>query len=382
MRSIKACLAISLLIILAGALLAHRSPKEVVRHPQPSEALSLRFDWALKEAEKRAYKEGFWVCYSIRRLMGENSYIGSFDCPRSAEDIPLQDIICGEKSASSFSDSEKMGRAVQEALEHVEKSSKPEKKVWKEVAILFRYSGSKSGLLERVEMSNLSLPFESEGLPLIWLGGAEDAQSIDLLRKLYGEMISSKTKEGILAAAGIHGNPALVIPFLEKVLMGTEADSIRKDAAFWLGQQNDERALKILVHTAKADRSQTVRKEAVFALSQIALEAAVDALIDLARNADDIKVRREAIFWLGQAASKKAEAALESFAYKEDDSEIQEQAVFALSQLPDDEGLDSLIKIAKTHPNGHVRKKAVFWLGESKDPRALNALIEIIKAKL
>ena len=383
MRSFKACLATSLLIISASALLAHRFPKEVIHHPQPNEGLSQRFEWALKEAEKRAYKGSFWVGYSIRRLMGENSYIGSFDCLRKAEDISLQDIISGRKAASpDIPDYEKMRRAIQEALEQVDKPSKPEKMVWKEVAILFNYGKSKPGVLEKVEMSNLSLSFDSDGLPLIWLGGAEDAQSIDLLRNLYGEMTSSKTKEGIIAAAGIHGNPNIVIPFLEKVLKSNDDDSLRQNAAFWLGQQNDEAALKILVQTAKIDHSLSVRKESVFALSQIELEEAVDALIDLARSAEDTKVRREAIFWLGQEASIKAEAALENFAYKESDSEIQEQAVFALSELPNEEGLDSLIKIAKTHPNIHVRKKAVFWLGESKNPKALNALIEIIKGKL
>jgi hypothetical protein len=372
-----------ILLFVAGLLCAYQLPKEVIHHPSPADPLAARVEWALAEAQQRGYGGGFWVGYSIKRLMGERSYIGTSDCGRKSEELTLQEIISGKTSAMPLvSDRERIRRTTQAVLDELEKEKRePEKKVWKDVAIMFRFGAGKPTEIEKVELSNVSLAFDLEGRPLIWLGEAPDGQSISLLHKHYDSAKLDHQKKQMIAAAGVHGTPALVIPFLEEILKSGTADNLRKDAAFWLGQQDTQAACTILRQTAEKDRSGEVRKEAVFAMSQLEIEASVDGLIDLARNASDEEVKKQAIFWLGQKASKKAGAALEGFAYDAADSRIQEQAVFALSQLPDNEGLDALIKIAKTHPNPSVRKKAVFWLGESHDPRALETLIQIVKDK-
>jgi hypothetical protein len=315
--------------------------------------------------------------------MGERSYIGSWNHDRSRSTEPtIEEVLSGKKRLEPLMPrAERLSRTAREILDDLEMDRAAEKKVWKDVAILLRYEGDGSKDPDKVEMSNFELNFDFQGLPLIWLGDASDDQSLTLLRGLYAGTKREETRKHVLAAVGIHNTPALVIPILESVLVSRDADELRKDAAFWIGQQDDPAALKVLRRAARTDRSCGVRKGAVFAISQVELEAAIDELIDLARTADNAGVRHEAVFWLGQRASKKAGAALVEFATKDGDSRVQEQAVFALSQLPENQGVEPLIKIARTHPNPHVRKKAVFWLGECHDPRALEALIAIIKGK-
>jgi HEAT repeat protein len=355
--------------------------QEVVRPQQAGGTLAARMDWAHKEASSRGCEKGFWTGYSIRRLMGENSSIGSFD-NRSRSEATLEEILSGKRAEyPNLSRDESVRQRARRELDNLEKEGRPEKKVWKDVAILMQYGNASKVEPVRVDMSNLDLHFDLRGLPLFWLGEAADEESLDWLNKAYRRTKSEDVKEHFLAAVGIHQNPGLVIPILDSVLKSQETDDLRKHATFWLGQQNDRKAYDILMQTARKDRSGEVQEGAVFAISQIDLEESVDGLIGLAKSADDEEVRKKAVFWLGQKASNKATEALKNMAYEGGDTKIQEQAVFALSQLPGNEGVEALIKIVKTHPSAEVRKKAIFWLGETGDPRALDVLIEIVKGK-
>ncbi|HUU37429.1 MAG TPA: HEAT repeat domain-containing protein [Candidatus Desulfaltia sp.] len=365
---------------LAGAAALGIS-QEVVRPPQDGRTLAARMDWAHKEASRRSFLDGYWTGYSIRRLMGKKSTIGSYDSEARFKPT-LRQVIDGQKSVDPASANQ---GTVQEKARHIlddlEKEGQPEKKVWKDVAILFRNGNRAGDGGERVRLGNLDQAIDLEGLPLIWLGEAEDEESLSWLKEKYQKAETEKMKEPLLVAIGIHQSPSLVIPILASILESREPDALRKSAAFWLGQQNDGKAYDILMRTADKDPSREVRESAVFALSQLEIEESVDGLIGLARRATHEDVRHQAIFWLGQKASAKATATLETLAYESGEMKIQEQAVFALSQLPGNEGVDALIKVVKTHPGAGIRKKAIFWLGETGDPRALEVLVEIVKGK-
>ncbi len=355
--------------------------QEVVRHPQAGGTLMARMDWAHKEASRRGFHDGYWTGYSIPRLMGERSTIGSHDSEARFKPT-LQQVIDGQKPEDPTRAGEGAVRdKARLNLNDLEKENRAEKKVWKDIAILFRCGKRAEAAVDRVRLNNLDTHVDLEGLPLIWLGKAADEESLDWLKTVYGEAETEKTKEPILAAIGIHQSPSLVIPLLASILESREPDALRKSAAFWLGQQNDRKAYDILMRTAEEDSSRQVREGSVFAISQLEIEESVDGLIGLARTPAHEDVRQQAIFWLGQKASEKATAALESMAYKSGETKVQEQAVFALSQLPGNEGVDALIKVIKTHPSAGIRKKAIFWLGETGDPRALGVLVEIVKGK-
>jgi HEAT repeat protein len=354
-----------------------RPPSEVIRPADGSAPLQAKFDWALGRPAGAAAGRTLWVGFGIDRLMGERSHIGSYDSSRQGRELSIADILAGRKEPSAVD----LSGAARAALDEIESRGKPEKQVLKALGFFFRFESGATPVLTEVNISNLDLAFDFEAAPLYWLGQTEAVESIPLIKRLFARARDDDAREGLLAAAGCHGAPALAVPFLAEVLGGDAADDLRKNAAFWMGQQNDADGLRLLARAARSDKSEDVREGAVFSISQVELPGAVDEIIALARNAEKKDVRKQAVFWIGQMASKKSAPALEEFARKDGDIEIQEQAVFALSQLEDNQGVEPLIKLAKTHPDPRIRKKAVFWLGECDDPRALETLIAIIKGK-
>ena len=382
-RAVALLLALALAAGPAAAAPAEtRLPAQVKRHTGTG-ALAARLAWALGEASKASPGRAFSVGWSFRRLMAGNEMIGSYRDGPGGREITVEEVLAGKRSLGQGSGGEagEVRVTARKVLDDIEHRGRPAPKVQKDVGLFLTYEPGRPATLAEAELSNLDLSFDFRGRDLYWLGGAEVAESFGLVTALCGAAGADKARHGLIAAAGLHGDARLAVPFLEKVLAGDGSDGIRKDAAFWIGQQDDAAGLKVLVRAAESDRSKEVREGAVFAASQVELPEAVDALIGLARTAPHPDARKQAVFWLGQMASKKAAPALEDFARSGPDAELQEQAVFALSQLPDDQGLEPLIKLAKSHPDPRVRKKAVFWLGESRDPRALEALIAIVKGK-
>jgi len=378
-RLITALITLAAVIGLAAAAgpRSNRPPSEVVRPPDGAAPLQAKFDWALGRPAQAPAGRAFWVGYSIDRLMGERSHIGSFHDGGRGRDLSVADILAGRKEPSAAD----ISGAARAALDEIESRGKPEKQVLKELGFFFKFESGAAPVLTDVNISNLDLAFDFEAVPLYWLGKTEAGESLPLIKRFFARSGDNEVREGLLAAAGCQGAPALAVPFLAEVLGGDAADDLRKDAAFWIGQQNDAEGLRLLVRAARSDKSEDVREGAVFSISQVELPAAADELIALARSAEKKDVRKQAVFWIGQLASEKAGPALEEFARKDGDIDIQEQAVFALSQLEDNQGVEPLIKLAKTHPDPRIRKKAVFWLGECDDPRALETLIAIIKGK-
>jgi len=355
---------------------------QVIYHPQPNSPLAGRFDWALQQARKDGLGKGFWVGFSIQRLMGEHSFIGSYFCGPSGRNIALEELIYGRKTASEkkISGEQAVKDAAHQALLSAERG-KPERTVLKDIAILMKFASTGTRDPGSVTISNLSLSASLQGLPLIWLGVAEDKDSIPLLKDYYDKSTAEKARAGLLQAVALHRNAALVVPFLERILKGRDADSIRADAASFLGEQNDGRALEVLRTTIRTDTSLEVRKNAVWGLTEMELPAALEALIDFARNYPEKKIRVEAVQGLAEKATKKAVSTLELIAFHDADAEVQIQAVDALAELPSKEGLPYLIRVAKTHGNIQVRKAAISFLGDMDDPAAIQALVDIVKGK-
>jgi hypothetical protein len=363
---------------------------QVVHHPDPKDNLISRWDWARQEAGKQKLKNGFWIGYSIKRLMREDQYIYSTDentisgshFSQFPKGDSLEKILSGEVTPAPFSDKDQVKREAKKALDRLENPEKSEIKVWKEVAILCKFGSNSSNVPVAIRASNQYMPFDPEKLPIFWLDQAEDAQSLSILDDLYKSSNQEKLKKRILTIAGLHGTSEKAVAFLEKILQSREPDSLRARAASALGDQDHERAVQLLHQTANDDRSFDVRKKSVYGLEDIDLPSAGDALIDIAQNGRDREIRKRAIDCLADVASKKTAAALKNVAEKDEDTDIQKRAVYALEDLPDDEGIPYLVDIAKTHSKLTIRKAAIFCLGDSDDPRALQALIQIIKNKL
>ncbi|MDP2955429.1 MAG: HEAT repeat domain-containing protein, partial [Longimicrobiales bacterium] len=295
--AILSIIAVAAALAAAPARRGNRPPSRILRPAAESGTLETKLAWALGEAPGAGTDGVFWAGYSIERLMGENSRIGSFTDGRSGRDLTIAEILAGVKAAAAPSAAgDDLRGAARAALDEIERQGKPEKKVLKELGFFLKYETGKPPVLTEVRMSNLDLAFDFEGAPLFWLGKTSEEQSLALVRALYGRYRGDKVREGLVAAAGCHGTPRLVVPFLETVLTGDGPDDLRRDAAFWVGQQNDADGLRLLVRTARGDKSEEVREGAVFSISQVELPAAVDELIALARSAEPRDVRKQAVF--------------------------------------------------------------------------------------
>jgi len=80
----------------------------------------------------------------------------------------------------------------------------------------------------------------------------------------------------------------------------------RKDALFWLGQNEGETTNDLIGLYASLD-AEALREHFTFVLSQREDDApALDKLIDIAQHDADFKVRKQAMFWLGQSKDPKA----------------------------------------------------------------------------
>jgi len=296
------------LTALAGRAVLPVAP--IVRHPAPSGPLAGRLDWALGEAVKAGAGKGFWVGFSIRRDMGEHSQMG-VNVTFTSSQPSLEEIIYGRRPAA-----EKRVSTDSAAAVRVERAPAPaggraaERKVVRELAVLLRFGAPGAKRPRFISVCTLSYGVSLEDLPLYWLGPASDDDSLRLLAGFYGLDAPLELREAVVEAVALHRKADVVVPFLERVLNGREPDKLRADAAEYLGDQPDPRALDILKRTARADASLEVRKAAVSGLAEMELAAAFDALVDLALHDHETKIRVEAIEALGNFHTPAASKAL------------------------------------------------------------------------
>lgn len=153
----------------------------IIKHPNSTQNLNERWKWAEKKSKESEHQNGFWIGYSINRLMGENSYTGSFNSDRSWKEKSLVEIVYGKRIKpleENLTDDQKVRKAAKRVLEELENPNKPGKKILKEVAFLFRFDKSSKDISE-VKISNLLLPVDLDNVPLIWIGKTNDAETID-----------------------------------------------------------------------------------------------------------------------------------------------------------------------------------------------------------
>ncbi len=363
--------------------------QEVLHHPDPSQPLESRTQWAIDKAGDKAMQDGVWIGYSITRKMGKRSFMGTFGDPAMRKLPSLHEIIYGTTAPyptdwdKDKDDKTSLRDAAKKELDRLKgKKQEPEPKVEKEVALLFRYDPveNEENRIQKLAISNLSLRHHLKGLPLLWLGKADKTESFAMLKNMYAKEGSSNIKEKYLHAISLHSKESGAYDFMVGIVENEDRLSLRKTALFWMSQHRHAGTVDYLLKLVRSDEPYELREKAIFGLSQIDNDQGLNAIIDLSRNLENRKLRKKAIFWLGQSAKDKAVGTLENIVRNGDDLEVQEKAVFALSQLPEDKGIPRLIEIANSGAHPQIRKKAIFWLGQSDDPRALESLIDLAQA--
>ena len=324
------------------------APDTVLRHPDPTQPLAQRWEWARTQARQLG-KRNYWIGYQISRpeWLEHSVYID-----RGAEVIGQNITISGRL----FGDFQGlMFRGVR--LVPLTGSSDSD-----DIAILFGVSSE--GKVTHVHVASMYLPVDFRGRTLLWLSRASDAQSLPLIEGLFATA-QPDLRHDIVAAVGIHGTSDTVVPILVRWLSSREATDVRSQAAEWLGFHPNAAAVVALSRAARSDPARDVRREAAEGLGDNALPAATDSAIAVARTATDRDARREAVEGLGQKDSDRALAALVAIAQSDPDVDVQREAVETLGEVPGGRGLGAVRDMARRHSRSDVRREAVETLGEN-----------------
>jgi hypothetical protein len=247
------------------------------------------------------------------------------------------------------------------------------------LVVLLRAEGRKMGKIRAVSEDCL---LDAGGLQLVWLTGANPAESVKLLEAFVNEKdldehSGDRLSRSALMAIAMHRDASADQAFT-KFTAVDKPEGMRKEAAFWAGEARGATGLQLLKRMAKEDPSSDVRAHVAFALSISRENNAVDEMIRMAHEDSSGHVRGQALFWLAQKAGKKAAGAITGAIENDPDTDVKKKAVFALSQMPKDDGVPKLIQVAETNRTPEVRKQAMFWLGQSNDPRALDFFEKVL----
>jgi beta-lactamase regulating signal transducer with metallopeptidase domain len=332
---------------------ARTAPDTALRHPDPSQPLAQRVEWARTQARQLG-KRNYWIAYQVSRPEWlEHSVYIDRGTDVVGQDITIRGHLYGDFQGFMF-------RGVR--LAPLTGMSDTD-----DIAILFGFSTDQSGKasLTRVHVASAYLPVDFRGRTLIWLGAATDAQSLPLVEGMFASTPQAELREDIVAAVGIHGSSDAVVPILIRWLNSREPTDVRAQAAEWLGFHPTTAAVSALSRAARADPAGDVRREAAEALGDNTLAAATDSAIAIAKTASDPEARREAVEGLGQKTDARALAALVTIAQSDRDEDVQREAVETLGEMPGGRGLNAVRDIARTHPRPDVRREAVETLGEN-----------------
>jgi HEAT repeat protein len=252
-----------------------------------------------------------------------------------------------------------------------------------------------------------------------WLGILGDASIVPALVTFAKQDVNDDGedkagKKGVASTAvmalsqleGDVGVPAL-IDLARSAGVGT-----RRNAAFWLGQNGDPRARKMLHEMIENSREEArVRTHAIFSLanggdtpeSEFAYLRSVYSrldsdqlkesvfqgmgqdevaggrwLLERARDANEsTKLRKSALFWAGQRQQTPTADIVAVYRDAGDES-LREHTIFVLSQRRDDASTDALMRIAREDKDNRMRSKALFWLAQKRDPRVTKLISDMV----
>jgi len=137
------------------------------------------------------------------------------------------------------------------------------------------------------------------------LGNEGSRDSKLFLRDLYWSISAQQLKEKIIFSAAQIPSAESRDWLLSVVRNENEPVELRKNALFWMGQQQSlDRGDLGILYDSSADPE--LRQQVLFVLSQLDDDWAVDQLIEIARHETDAELRKNALFWLGQSNDPRA----------------------------------------------------------------------------
>src|SRR6266566_6520192 len=219
------------------------APDTVLRHPDPSQPLAQRWDWARAQA-RQLNRRMYWVGYQIKRPEWlEHSVYVDRGMEVKGQDITISGRLFGDFQGFLF-------HGVR--LARLTGSNDSE-----DIVILLGFTTDPSGkvALSHVHVASFYLPMDFRGRTLFWLGDAADAQSLPVVEALFTATSQPELREDVVAAIGIHGSSNLVVPILQRLLTSREPADVRAQAAEWLGFHPTPAAVVGLSAAARNDQA-------------------------------------------------------------------------------------------------------------------------------
>ena len=231
----------------------------VITAPDPATALSSRWAWA-EGAARAARRRTYWIGYAVTPVKTLPPFIYS---DRSRTVMAEKIVFSGDVFATDAAGLRFPGRAL---------AAPPGQS---QVKLLFELDASgREPRLTAVHTSTMSLPVDTKGLPVFWLGPAEAAQSLDRIDRFYQVTSTPELKHDLVSAAGVHDDSAAVVAWLERRIASQDPEEIRGNAAEWIARHPIAASITVLDRTARIDRSPHVRQEAAEALGDVAMPEA------------------------------------------------------------------------------------------------------------
>jgi len=338
--------------------------QSIVSHSDPSTPLSERLTWATQQGKEAGQSDGYWIGYSIKRMMYPNRWIGknirfkdgmmtgTFSGNIGRHHFAgksLRELIYGIKIEEEVDESNVLYEEAQKTLTELKDPYGRQKKVERAVAILLhvRKGGAEPSDLFQLSYCSMELPFQFEGRPVFWLGLAGLNQSFETLKTLYRAQSSVKAQRDLVHAIGLHRGLSAAVGFVAPIARDENKEvKLRKTAAYALGDLGGDQAFDMLKAIIKSRTHNKVRKAAVYAVEDI-------------ENPDVVPL-------------------LEKTALYETEKEVAKAACYSLEDFRTEAAFKALVRILNEAVNRDVRKAAVYAISDNNPVKALAVLKKLV----
>jgi len=141
---------------------------------------------------------------------------------------------------------------------------------------------------------------------VFWLGNFKDRKSLDMLRTIFKKESSTELKKQVIFALTLSDREEAVEELIKIAKQDDSEDVQKQAIFWLGQKASEKSIETLKGVVDEDDEDTEVRKSAVFAISQLPPEKSVPILIDIAKTNKSPSVRKQAIFWLGQEDSKEA----------------------------------------------------------------------------
>jgi hypothetical protein len=141
--------------------------------------------------------------------------------------------------------------------------------------------------------------------------GGERAMKLLLEIVYGNYSIEARKEAIFTIASGSDSDNEKKVDILLDIIRKIDNSRLKNETIFWIGQKKSPKVIKFFEEQAFANNPVETTKALLFALYNNKTPESLDLLIKIAKKHPDTKIRKEAIFWLGQIDDEKATKAIE-----------------------------------------------------------------------